>query len=164
MTSLITSEKEEIPLLDSLEGWWDNLKIQIRRTCIDFSSRKRRLLSECNSLTKCLLRAKSAVFAGDRDQISNVNKLESALEAVKNNECEGAKVRSRAQWIEEGEKPTRFFFASSVNARKRIFLSLFSMNLARKNSRIMTLNLFWLTFTKLYSPRISLICKFRPKL
>ena len=63
MTVLITSEKEKIPLFDSLEGWWDNLKIQIRRTCIDFSSRKcRQLLSERNSLTKHLLRAKSAGF------------------------------------------------------------------------------------------------------
>ena len=83
MTLLINSEKEKIHLFDSLEGWRDNLKIQIRRTCTDFSSRKRRqLLSERNSLTKRLLRAKSAVFAGDRNQISNVNKLESALEAV----------------------------------------------------------------------------------
>ena len=128
MTVLITSEKEKIPLFDSLEGWWDNLKIQIRRTCIDFSSRKRRqLLSERNSLTKRLLRAKSAVFAGDRSQIANVNKLESALEAVINNECEGAKVRSRARWIEEGEKPTRFFFRlERKRAEKNIFESLFN--------------------------------------
>ena len=128
MTVLITSEKEKIPLFDSLEGWWDNLKIQIRRTCIDFSSRKRRqLLSERNSLTKRLLRAKSAVFAGDRNQISNVNKLESALEAVISNECEGAKVRSRARWIEEGEKPTRFFFRlERKRAEKNIFESLFN--------------------------------------
>ena len=56
MTLLISSEKEKIHLFDSLEGWWDNLKIQIRRTCIDFSSRKRKqLLSERNSLTKRLL-------------------------------------------------------------------------------------------------------------
>ena len=95
VTSLITSEKENIPLFSSLGHWWDNLKIQIRHTCIDFSSRKRKkLLSERNSLTKRLLRAKSAVFAGDRHQVSNVNKLESALEAVINNEYEGAKVRS----------------------------------------------------------------------
>ena len=128
MTVLITSEKEKIPLFDSLEGWWDNLKIQIRRTCIDFSSRKRRqLLSERNSLTKRLLRAKSAVFAGDRGQISTVNKLESALEAVINNECEGAKVRSRARWSEEGEKPTRFFFRlERKHAEKNIFESLFN--------------------------------------
>ena len=128
MTSLITAEKEKIPVFTSLGAWWDNLKIQIHRTCIDFSSRKRKkLLSERNSLTKRLLRAKSAVFAGDRDQISNVNKLESALEVVINNECEGAKIRSRARWIEEGEKPTRFFFRlKRKRAEKSIFESLFN--------------------------------------
>ena len=128
MTSLITAEKEKIPVFTSLGAWWDNLKIQIHRTCIDFSSRKRKkLLSERNSLTKRLLRAKSAVFAGDRDQISNVNKLESALEAVINSECEGAKIRSRARWIEEGEKPTRFFFRlERKRAEKSIFESLFN--------------------------------------
>ena len=93
MTALITSEKEKIPLFDSLEGWWDNLKIQIRRTCIDFRKR-RQLLSERISLTKRLLTAKSAVVAGDSNQISNVNKLESAFEAVINNDGKGAKVRS----------------------------------------------------------------------
>ena len=78
-------------------------------------------------MTKRLLRAKSAVFAGDRDQISNVNKLESALEAVINNECEGAKICSRARWIEEGEKPTRFFFRlERKRAEKNIFESLFN--------------------------------------
>ena len=128
MTLLITSEKEKIPLFDSLEGWWDNLKIQIRRTCIDFSSRKhRQLLSERNSLTKHSLQAKLAVFASDRDQISNINKLESALEALINNECEGAKVCSRARWIKEGQKPTCLFFClEHKRAEKNIFESLFN--------------------------------------
>ena len=31
MTSLITAEKEKIPVSTSLGAWWDNLKIQIRR-------------------------------------------------------------------------------------------------------------------------------------
>ena len=97
MTLLITTKKEKIPLFSFLVDWRDNLKLQICRTCIDFSSQKhKQLLSESNSLTNRLLRAKSAVFAGDRDQISNVNKLESALEAVINSECEGAKIHSRA--------------------------------------------------------------------
>ena len=114
-----------IPMIEC--DWWDNLKLQIRRTCIHFSSGKcKQLLSECNSLTKRLLRAKSAVFLSDRDQISNVNKLQSALEIVINNECEGAKIRSRARWFEEGEKPTRFFFRlQRKRAEKNIFESLF---------------------------------------
>ena len=136
MTALITSEKEKIPLFDSLEGWWDNLKIQIRRTCINFSSRKRRqLLSERISLTKRLLTAKSAVVAGDRNQISNVNKLESTLEAVINNDCKGAKVRSRVRWIEEGKKPTRFFFRlERKHTKKNIFESLLNESSEEKSS------------------------------
>ena len=67
-----------------------------------------------------------AVFLGDCDQISNVNKLESALETVINNECDGAKIRSRARWFEEGEKPTRFFFRlERKRAEKNIFEFLF---------------------------------------
>ena len=72
------------------------------------------------------MRAKSAVFTGDHDQISNVNKLESALETVINNECEGTKIPSQAQWIEEGEKPTRFLFGlEHKRVEKNIFESLF---------------------------------------
>ena len=128
MTFLITAEKEKIPLFSSLGDWWDNLKIQIRCTCINFSSQKRKkLLPECNSLTKRLLGGKLAVFAGDRDQIANVNKLESALEGNINSECEGTKIRLRARWIEEGEKPTRFFFRlERKRAEKDIFESLFN--------------------------------------
>ena len=82
---------------------------------------------ECNSLTKRLLRAKSAVFAGDRDQISNVNKLDSALEEVINSECEVAKISSRTRWIEEGEKPAGFFFRlERKRAEKDIFEFLFN--------------------------------------
>ena len=83
-----------------------------------------------------------AVFAGDHDQISNVNKLERALEAVVNNECEGAKIHSRVRWIEEGEKPTHFFFRLERKRAEKIFLSLCSMNLVRKSFRIMRLSLF----------------------
>ena len=153
MSLLITSEKEKIPLFDSLEGWWDNLKIQIRRTCIDFSSRKcRQLLSERNSLTKRLLRAQSAVFAGDRDQISNVNKLQGALEAVINNECEGAQVHSQAWWIEEGEKPTRFFIClKRKRAENNIFESLFNASGEEKFSR----NDFELIFVEFYKALFS---------
>ena len=143
MTLLITTEKEKIPMFSSLSDWWDNLKLQIRRTCIDLSSRKRKqLLSERNSFTKRLLTAKSAVFLGDRDQISNVKKLESALETVINNECDGAKIRSRARWFGRARNLLVSFFASSVNTWRKIFLSRFSINLAKKNFRIMTLSLF----------------------
>ena len=104
-----------IPMFSSLSDWWDNLKLQIRRTCIDFSSRKRKqLLSERNSLTKRLLRAKLAVFLGDCDQISNVNKLESTLETVINNECEGRENPLASTMVRGGRETYSFLFSPRV--------------------------------------------------
>lgn len=36
--------------------------------------------------------------------------IQNELNAITTQRLNGAKIRSRAQWIEEGEKPTSFFF------------------------------------------------------
>ena len=40
-----------------------------------------------------------------------LRKMEGDLKALVLEEFEGVKVRSRAEWIEDGEKPSRFFFS-----------------------------------------------------
>ena len=40
-----------------------------------------------------------------------IEECEARLKALIERELAGAKVRSRAKWIEEGEKPTSFFFS-----------------------------------------------------
>jgi len=51
-------------------------------------------------------------------------------------EAEGAKIRSRAQWIEEGEKPTRYFFRlENKRAAKNSFVSLFDVNGVEKSTQ-----------------------------
>ena len=39
-----------------------------------------------------------------------ISELESKLKALTLNELDGSKFRSRVQWLEEGERPTRFLF------------------------------------------------------
>ena len=57
------------------------------------------------------------------------------MEAVINNNCKGAKVRSRARWIEEGKKPTRFFFRlERKRTKKNIFESLLNESSEEKSS------------------------------
>ena len=57
------------------------------------------------------------------------------MEAVINNDCKGAKVRSRARWIEEGKKPTRFFFRlERKRTEKNIFESLLNESSEEKSS------------------------------
>ena len=87
------------------------MKLVIRSTCINYCSRKRQSINrERNFLTKRLIRAKNAFHAGDDSVVSELRVVESALSSLISREAEGAKIRSRAKWIEEGEKPTRYFF------------------------------------------------------
>ena len=45
--------------------------------------------------------------------------VESALSSLISREAEGAKIRSRAKWIEEREKPTRYFFRFEQQVRRK---------------------------------------------
>ena len=110
MTGVITKHKLEVNKFDSLGDWWDNLKIVIRLSCIDFSVKKRKKINARRSaLTKELIRAKQKLFSGDQDAAAIVKSLECDLSSLIINEAEGAKIRSKAEWIEKGEKPTRYF-------------------------------------------------------
>ena len=111
ITAEIEKQKLEVNNFASLGDWWDDLKCRFRKISTDFSFRKhKKLNAERSSLTKQLIQAKNALHFGDVRVAPVVRDLENALASVISKEAEGAKIRSRAQWIEEGEKPTRFFF------------------------------------------------------
>ena len=66
ISSVIDYEKGRIANFDSLGAWWDNLKLAIRMSCIDFSTRKHKSINrERNLLTRRLIAAKNAFHAGD---------------------------------------------------------------------------------------------------
>lgn len=127
ISTLITEHKSKTALFPSLGDWWDNLKVLIRKASIDFSTRKKRLDNQNRSiLTKQLIRAKNNFRSGISNDNLEINSLESALSCLISKEAEGAKIRSKAKWIEEGEKPTRFFFRlENKRAGKNCFDSLF---------------------------------------
>lgn len=80
--------------------------------CIDFSVRKhRKVNAEHNLLTKKLIRVKNALHSGDPDFAPIVKNLECALSSLLAKEAEGAKIRSKAQWIEEMKNQLSFSFA-----------------------------------------------------
>jgi len=64
-----------------------------------------------------------------------INDLESQLSSLISKETEGVKIRSRAQWFEEGEKPTRYFFRlEKKRAEANTFESLLDSNGFAKTS------------------------------
>ena len=106
LSSAIADFKLKIPCFDSLRDWWDNLKIEIRKVTVRFCVCKHKAVNANRILlTKQLVRAKN----GLRDP-SQICDLENQLSSLISKQAEGAKIRSRAQWFEEGEKPTRYFF------------------------------------------------------
>ena len=107
------------------------------RTCINYCTHKRQSVNrDRNDLTKRLIRAKSAFHAGDDSVVSELRDLESALSSLISREAEGAKIRSRAKWIEEGEKPTRYFFRlEKKKAEKNSFESVLDSDGVERTSQ-----------------------------
>ena len=129
---VIVDFKSKIPVFVSLRDWWDSLKVEIRKACINFSVRERRLRNQSRiSLTKRLIRAKNS-----SQPSAVIDDLEGQLSALITKEAEGAKIRSRAQWFEEGEKPTRYFFRlERTRAISNSFASLFDESGIEKTSQ-----------------------------
>ena len=110
-SDLISHQKTKVTQFPTLGDWWDNLKVLIRKSCIDFSSHKRRALNHSrNIITKQLIRAQHAFHTGASHDDLEIKSLKGALSTLVLREAEGAKVCSCAQWIKEGETPKCFFF------------------------------------------------------
>ena len=97
---------------DNLNGWWEEGKIRIKEISLNFSKRKNRENKNYkHNLRKQFRNVKNKL---DRDP-SNVNskylynKINQEIKQVEILEAEGAKIRSKAQWREEGETSSRYF-------------------------------------------------------
>lgn len=107
--------------------------------------KRHKINSHRSSLTKQLIRAKSALYSGvpnmvstvgNLEMASSVGNLESDLLCLVSQEVEGAKIRSRAEKIEKDEKPTRYFFRLEKKcADQNSFTSLTDANGVEKFSQ-----------------------------
>ena len=95
----------------SVKLWWDFFKESIKAEIIAFAKEKQRRRShERVVLTNRIFNLKTVLAAGDLSVGPEIAALESQLQSLIVGGLEGAKTRSRVQWLEEGERPTRYFF------------------------------------------------------
>ena len=94
----------------SLHEWWDFLKDSIKIAAINFSREKQRVLhyDKIRSVNHLVL-AKRKLLNGDDSVRKVIDDLETNLKFVNLKQQKSHQIRSRAKWIEEGEKPSRFF-------------------------------------------------------
>ena len=91
--------------------WWDAGKLQLKEITIAHSvaearERKRDKLNLENEFRNMLARGTSNT-ADDHVRLAEIRDL---LKAIEDRSVEGAIIRSREQWLEIGEKPTKYFY------------------------------------------------------
>ena len=104
---------------------WEMLKMAVKGTTIQYASFKKRCQNNLEqALEKKLSELESKqerigpnIFTDTDDQIRRVRH---DLEEIYKNKTKGAMIRSRSNWAELGEKPTKYFLKlEKVNAQKK---------------------------------------------
>ena len=96
---------------------WDTIKCQIRGSAIQFSAKKKK--SKTNLLNLLENRIKrlenDLIVNNSHDTKQRLKEANDDYNKILEEQCKGALVRSRIQWFEEGERPTKYF----LNLEKR---------------------------------------------
>ena len=106
------------------------MKLSIKEESIVFSrNKRRRLRKEQVFLTNKLIRLRRRLVDGDDTVSVLISDTESRLKALRVKEIEGIMIRSRAQWLEEGERPSRYFFnLQKIKAQRSHISSVYDLN------------------------------------
>ena len=92
----------------SAAEFWESLKADLKHVSIQFSrSTAKNRAYDRVTLTNKLIKLKALLVAGDTSVKPDISRTETDLNALYSKEMEGAKIRSRAQWLEEGEAPCK---------------------------------------------------------
>jgi hypothetical protein len=91
---------------------WDKLKAKLKHHSQQYARTKRRTnKARHDQLIKQLIKLKRTHDPDTNDNADAIRSLETTLNTYRERNREGAKIRSRAEWLEQGERPTKFFFA-----------------------------------------------------
>ena len=94
----------------SLQAWWDKGKDCIKGLAIRWSSAKNRdLLSSRSILVSLASHLKSRIDAGVVSLLHIFENVQSKIKNLDRISAEGARIRSRVRWAEEGEMSSKFF-------------------------------------------------------
>ena len=100
-----TNWQSKKPLYNDIKVWWDIGKRYIKKLTQEYSRQisleKRTILKE--------LETSITSFKRNGNNHEELELMEKEYEAIHSKQVEGAKIRSKIQWWEEGEKSTKYF-------------------------------------------------------
>lgn len=153
ISGIISKHAQLRETFPSIHEWWDFLKDFVKYTAKKYGrDKQRKLNSEKVTATNRLINAKRSLVNGNTSATKLIDELESQIKSINRTQNEGAKIRSRAKFFEEGEKPTRFFFSlESTRAAKNSIRSLYDLNGTEVNTQHEIEHAHWNFYSKLYS-------------
>ena len=127
---LIDDHIRFLPCFPCLQNWWEFLKQSIKEETISFSRKKPRQLQKDQVIfTNKLIRLRQRLVDGDSSVIPLISDTECRLKAPRTKQVEGIIIRSKAEWLEEGERPSRYFFnLHKIKAQRSHISSVYDSN------------------------------------
>ena len=99
------------PSFVSIQEWWDVGKSKLKSIAISFCASKSKACSlERSLLTNLSNHLKGQIDLGRVSLLDIYESVLSRLAALDSSAAEGARIRSRTRWAEEGEASTKYFF------------------------------------------------------
>jgi len=142
----------EIQQINNVE-WpqWSCLKAKIKQFVVKYSkdvARYKRLKKDV--ITKDIISLKKLLANGEK-VVASINRLEGQLKTMFEAELESEIIKSRAIWIEEGEKPTKYFFSlNHANVKRNTIDCLVDENDNRCSEQKDKLRIITSFYTNLY--------------
>ena len=110
LNELLSIWENRVNWYENINLWWDALKLDIKKLSKRYCHLKQKaFLADKTKLTKEYLKLRRKALLGLDWAKKHAKTLYDKLCKLDRLESEKIKKYSRAQWIEEGEKPTRYF-------------------------------------------------------
>lgn len=110
MAMFLSALCDESEFITDLIEWWERAKLRIKKRCIALSREIRgREKKEETELRDCLRREIDLIEAGCGHPLDKYLELREQLKHIQERKCRGAMIRSKTQFLLEGERCTAFF-------------------------------------------------------
>ena len=117
ISELIPAWGKEHSPIDDKRILWEILKYEIRKFSIRYSSNKKRDIKSKEN--KLLIKLSKLELKLDQNPslqlITDYNNAKKALREVESYKTKGAIIRSKIQWVEEGEQSSKYFLGLEKN-------------------------------------------------
>ena len=130
--NLCSVSNEDIHFLINDQLFFETLLLEIRGKTISYACHKKKTenLEEKNLLSE--IERLELLNVLDEDSKKSLDENRTKLEILRNKKLQGMIIRSRMQWIDQGEKPSRYF----CSLEKRNFVSKQMICLEKENGEL----------------------------